>query len=450
MNYQKRVILFNVFFLSSLLGGTVIFHFFPSLGTKWFRPVNIISEITQDSINNSITITEKQDKKIKNGFLVKDYLTANGLINSSGSEYALGNFLNKLAGLKKRENKKVRIGYFGDSMIEGDLITQDLRKSLQDTFGGVGVGFVPITSIVAGFRQTIIHSFSKNWNEENFKSDNKATAQLFLSGHKYLPADNSWVSYKAVNQPHLDNFSEVQILFGKPQGSENLSAEIKLNNQVQMLTATDIFNIKEINLGSCKEATLTSNATGMPLYGMSFESDSGVFVDNFSFRGISGVELDNLSEGFFAKIQAKRLYDLLVFHYGANLLFKGELVDFKWYQKKMIQVLMKIKKAFPQTSILIISTADKGYKYAGEWRTQKGVKPLTDVQYTLANDAGFDFFNLYNAMGGEGTMIKWVNENPSFANKDYTHANFRGAKKLADIIFNALIKEFDDYQKHSN
>ena len=72
------------------------------------------------------------------------------------------------------------------------------------------------------------------------------------------------------------------------------------------------------------------------------------------------------------------------------------------------------------------------------------------MQYTLANDAGFDFFNLYNAMGGEGTMIKWVNENPSFANKDYTHANFRGAKKLADIIFNALIKEFGDYQKHSN
>ena len=58
---------------------------------------------------------------------------------------------------RQQKQKKTRIGYFGDSMIEGDLITQDFRSTLQDTFGGIGVGFMPVTSIVAGF-SCLIHS----------------------------------------------------------------------------------------------------------------------------------------------------------------------------------------------------------------------------------------------------------------------------------------------------
>ena len=37
----------------------------------------------------------------------------------------------------------VRIAFLGDSFIEGDILTQDLRDELQRTFGGRGVGFVP-------------------------------------------------------------------------------------------------------------------------------------------------------------------------------------------------------------------------------------------------------------------------------------------------------------------
>ena len=110
----------------------------------------------------------------------------------------------------------------------------------------------------------------------------------------------------------------------------------------------------------------------------------------------------------------------------------------------------KIKNAFPNTSILIISTADKDYRYDGEWHTEKGVLPLTDVQYSLASDAGFDFLNLYNAMGGADAMRGWVEQDPPLANKDYTHVNHRGATKLAGIIYKAIADELYDFQKHDN
>ena len=37
----------------------------------------------------------------------------------------------------------VRVAFMGDSFVEGDILTADLRELLQDTFSGGGVGFVP-------------------------------------------------------------------------------------------------------------------------------------------------------------------------------------------------------------------------------------------------------------------------------------------------------------------
>jgi lysophospholipase L1-like esterase len=78
------------------------------------------------------------------------------------------------------------------------------------------------------------------------------------------------------------------------------------------------------------------------------------------------------------------------------------------------------------------------------------VVPLIDVQYNMAKNIGADFFNLYNAMGGEDAIVRWVTSDPSLANRDYTHANHRGAKKFAELIYEAIMKEFKAYEKINN
>ena len=159
------------------------------------------------------------------------------------------------------------------------------------------------------------------------------------------------------------------------------------------------------------------------------------------------MELANFNEAFLKEIDQKHPYDLVVLQYGPNLLFKGELTDFSWYQKKMEPILKKLKADFPQTDFLLVSTADKGYRYGGEWQTQKGVEPLIDAQYDMASASQMDFFNLYHAMGGNGQMINWVNAKPSLANKDYTHVNSRGATAIAELIYTAIINEYNAYSK---
>jgi hypothetical protein len=50
-------------------------------------------------------------------------------------------------------------------------------------------------------------------------------------------------------------------------------------------------------------------------------------------------------------------------------------------------------------------------------------------------------------MGGDGSMVKWVEEIPALANKDYTHFNMRGAKKVSGLIFDQLNTGYEQYKK---
>jgi len=62
----------------------------------------------------------------------------------------------------------------------------------------------------------------------------------------------------------------------------------------------------------------------------------------------------------------------------------------------------------------------------------------------LAYDTDIPFYNFYKSIGGSGTIVKWADSTVQYANKDYIHFNFRGAKAVSKIIFKALLH---DYQK---
>ena len=60
----------------------------------------------------------------------------------------------------------MRIAVLGDSFIEGDILTADLRERLQQAYGGGGAGFAPMASPLTAFRRTI-KTQSKGWTSYN-------------------------------------------------------------------------------------------------------------------------------------------------------------------------------------------------------------------------------------------------------------------------------------------
>jgi lysophospholipase L1-like esterase len=372
-----------------------------------------------------------------------DFVTYTGILNymlpsEDTANAGLQHFLTALEELKSHKRKKVRIAYFGDSMIEGDLITEDLRDSLQQVFGGAGVGFVPITSVVAGFRTTITHTFSKDWKDYSYKQLPPNNVLLGMSGHTFMPAGSSWIRYASVRKRGLDRFNQVSVLYG-PAAAGNIS----VNEKSYVLSGQQPVNKLALSLDSARQVTIKwAGGEAAPLYGVSFEGDTGVYVDNYSFRGISGLELGKLSGQLVQQMQQQHPYDLIVLHYGANVLWKPELTDYSWYGRPMNKVMDALRNDLPNTSFLVITTADKSYKKSGNYITAPGVTALLKVQHEMAKEHGTAYWNLYAAMGGEGSMRHWVEGDTVLANKDYTHFNRQGAAKVGALLYKAMMDEY--------
>jgi lysophospholipase L1-like esterase len=131
-------------------------------------------------------------------------------------------------------------------------------------------------------------------------------------------------------------------------------------------------------------------------------------------------------------------YKLLILNFGINVVEAGK-TDFTGYEKRMIRVINDLKKSFPETSIIIVGAGDKAVKKGSKLVSDKIVPRVVAVQEKIANQTGVAFWNMYEAMGSEGSMNNWVDE--GLAARDYIHFSVEGGKIIADYLLNAIMKE---------
>lgn len=340
----------------------------------------------------------------------------------------------------------VHIAYFGDSQIEGDLLTADLRASLQKKWGGNGVGFMPITSIVAGFRTTIGHSFNDQWQVTDVLTKGKRSYPLGPTGQAFASTPGSTVKFWS----KYNTFNSVDLI-GNPKTTGEW--ELTYNNEStifhwpdttrhQPYLSFDHLKTKQFSLKSIQGNTM--------LYGANIENGDGVYLDNFSFRGNSGTSLSQLDIEMMQAIDSIIPYRLIVVHYGLNVIGHG-VTDYRNYQRSMERTLQHLRKCFPKASILLMGMTDKGFKQKGQWQSDPTVLYLLNTQMEMAKNQNIAFFSLYDAMGGEGSIVSWVQDSiPKLANADYTHMNHHGAKYLAQFIDAYLSRSYDFYKKEKD
>ncbi|KQR94609.1 hypothetical protein ASG01_01635 [Chryseobacterium sp. Leaf180] len=425
---------FAVYILFSVLA--YAFHF----DWKPFKNINLISEIIKPELinkkeENSNFADSETKQNIKKNFEL--YKKADLITNFSAetNEASLVHLVEKLDSLIKNKKGKIRIAYFGDSMIEGDLLTKKLRQLLQQKYGGNGVGFLPMQSKVAPIRETSEIKAS-GWSVTNFMD--KGATNMYISGFSFKGAGNTSFTDKTL--PH-NTFTSKYLIFGRNSGG----ATVRYDSQNIALENSGNVNRQLLSKDSLRTVSLKSNSPTTPFYGISIESDHGIILDNYSFRGITGVEFKKIDENFLQEIQQKDQYDLVIMQYGVNLLFRPDDTEYSYYVKLMTPVLEKFKKAFPNSDLMMVSTADRAFRYNGEFQSAKGVKNLVETQAKMAFDNGFSFFNLFETMGGENSIVKWASMEPPLANKDYVHPNGRGTDILAKHIFDAIIADYKKF-----
>ncbi len=343
----------------------------------------------------------------------------------------------------------VRIAVFGDSFIEADIFTADLREMLQKRFGGCGVGFVTVTSMTNGYRPTVKHAFS-GWSSHAVTDTVYFDRQKQgISGHYFIPRRGAYVELKGQNKyaSLLDTCRQTSIFFYN-KDTVNLLASVNRREDKEFSIAPS-GKLQRITVdGRIGSIRWTVNrADSSIFYGVAMDSKEGVILDNFSLRGSSGLAIRGIPIQMLSAFNEQRPYDLIILEYGLNVATeRGSNYDS--YQKGLLTAIEHLKTGFPKASLLLLSVGDRDYRTEnGDLRTMPGIKNLIRYQQNIAAQSGIAFWNMFEAMGGEGSMAKLVHAKPSMANYDYTHINFRGGKHLAGLLYETLIYGKEQYER---
>lgn len=359
----------------------------------------------------------------KNGSVVIEDYSADG----SG----IAELKSKLQGAA---DAKMRIAMVGDSYIEGDIFSQDIRSSLQDLYGGSGVGYVGAFSQFPGFRQSVTQT-SDNWDEmeiKNMKNDNLRT---ILGRYHTAAVANSKVKFRGSSKiAHAGSWDNTMVLFVAPH-----SGEITFTGTDNTSEACQVEGSQDIQCvalsTTCTNIEISSDILGLKVLGIWLEGNTGVVLDNISLRGNSGISHRRLSESATAAMRRWVDYDLIILEFGLNALSAGQK-DYTSYCKAMIEVVNNLKNLYPQVQILIMGVGDRGTKSGAEFISMKTIPAMVRAQREVARRTGSLFYDTREAMGGEGASLDWHKR--KLLNSDFVHLNHKGGKELADIFIESL------------
>ncbi len=356
----------------------------------------------------------------------------------TGNTEQLKNFFRNL---KNSKNRVARIAHYGDSSLLGDVISEHLRKIFQEKFGGEGIGLVAVGASDITMRESIIQKYSDDWETTSLFLRNPNKLPFGVSGYVTTPSEGSWVKFQTTN--FISNFKDFRraVLFYS-NANANSKVEVSLdgkNKKVLNLStgntvqAIELFtqNVESVELKfiSCKN---------MLVYGVSFENGNGVYLDNFPITGNTGANLLDITDKMLEESKKHLDYNLIILHYGMNLptIKAGTL---KIYKDKMLKVIGKYKKIFPEAGIVMVGISDRIMKKGNQVITLKETRPIIEAQMEIANEGGVAFWNLFEAMGGENSMEKWVDSAPPLALKDYKHFTHKGGELVAEMFFKAIM-----------
>ncbi|MDD7317294.1 MAG: hypothetical protein SOZ80_03865 [Prevotella sp.] len=358
---------------------------------------------------------------------------------SGGGAHGIDAFYKALANAQKM-NRPVRVAYWGDSFIEGDILTTDLRALLQDKYGGNGVGWVDCGKTTNSTRPTVrvaTSGFTSHsvMERKTFSSRLQGISQRYFtvngsasatfSGTTWNKHCNSW----GTSTIYFKTSTPISITATMNDGEEK-SFRVEASPRVQSVSVTGEMTKVKWTVSGANSST--------QFYGVALDPKSGVVLDNFAMRGSAGMSLAGIPEQTMREMAAKRPYDLLILQFGLNATSqRSTQKQLQHYTAQMTKVVDMLKRCYPEATILIVSTSDRDQRDGGQLKTMKGVEELVSYQQLMAADNKVAFFSLFDAMGGNGGISKMAQQ--GMAGKDYTHINFKGGAYLAKKMFDGIM-----------
>ena len=358
--------------------------------------------------------------------------------------WAMDGFYKSIANAKAGKlGRAVRVSWYGDSVVATDAIPGRLRTRMQTELGDGGPGYV---FVIAPHKfmghEAITRGFTGAWNVHAISMKQVPDGMYGVGGSS---ADTE------------DGRANVKLVAGRVTTAE-LYYLAQPGGGTVLITADKTEIVNASTRGETKQAawvtgTIEGGATQFKLategrvrvFGLSLENSTGAVVDNL---GVISVNVKSFAANDTAHWSAElghRSADLVMIMIGAN---EAEWLgpkdqDTKDYQGRYEKVLEPIRKARPDAACLVVSPTDQAEAKDDGYVSRPVMPVLVNAQRKAAHAAGCAFYSTYDWMGGRGSAAKWFKK--GLVSSDFQHLSKKGANKMADAVFDALMTGYQRY-----
>ena len=357
---------------------------------------------------------------------------------------------------RARANKRIiRILHYGDSQIEMDRLSANLREYFQTLFGGGGPGMLPaiqtIPSAVVSQRATGDLTAYAAYGDAGERTSSGNYGIMAKNYHMASSAVvNIYASKHHAAREKVKHFSSVKLLINDRNGKFKAQIQAKGNERKYVLESPG----KGVQLLQCQldtESTaLTLRMSGnSDIYGIMVDDGYGVNVDNFPLRGCSGTIFTRIKDTLLQRCYELSDVGIILLQFGGNsvpsLYNEASIKKFKDATSDQIRY---IRTLYPKAVVVYIGPSDMSTRKGGSLRTYPCLPDLITALKEAAHENGAAYWDLYAAMGGENSMIQWVKS--GLAGPDYVHFTPKGAEIMGDIMAKSFEEVYNFYQMRKN
>lgn len=368
--------------------------------------------------------------------------------NEIVGDKALHGFFEKLYQQKTKNNQRINVLQIGDSHIQADMLSGQVRSNFQTDFGNGGRGLVvpirvarsnepsnyKITSNVKCYGKRCVYvGDSLDYGIGGFvvkTSDD--TAQFRIRTFDYGVLNYSFHKVTLFYQ------QDSSYNFSIEDTSGNLLASIQKDSSQpvhNVSTTTLSINTNDIILKAHRNDSSENSAT---LYGLNLENDSNGVI--YHAIGVNGAEAYQYVHAKYFAEQTQMLHpDLIIISLGTNEANRRPF-DKELTAARLDSLIKQLHFYNPNTPILLTTPPDS---YYGRKYYNPAVSSMHVIIVDYGKEHNLPVWDLFSATGGFKSCYQW--KKYKLMRKDGVHYFRAGYELQGNLLYEALMKSYNKY-----
>ncbi|HMR04987.1 MAG TPA: GDSL-type esterase/lipase family protein [Polyangiaceae bacterium] len=345
-----------------------------------------------------------------------------------------------LAALASSERKEhVRILWLGDSHTYADFWTHAVRQALQNKYGAAGPGYLLLG--VKPYRNDLAQvRVEGKWRREPASPSSgakQADGVFGLAGQRSVPISADAKATVQLSGKSVSGRVRWTLHYRLP-GTASIEVQLDGSPKSRLSSGKSVpgSSILRQTFESDAGAKLSVRAaSGSPeFFGVAVESVTpGVVLDNLGINGArAGTPLAWDEQSHIAELAA-RAPALVVLAYGTNE--AASALSAERVVGHFTRLMARVRQAAPDADCVFVGPTDMADENGG---SRPRVVEIDAAVARAAQETGCGFVSAFEAMGGEGSFARWMQESPPLGSPDRIHLTPKGYATLGKAVLQRL------------